>query len=89
MPDVGAPVQVVGAVQLMLRVEIDVAAEQARLDKEISRLEGEITRCSAKLANEGFVARAPASVVEQERARIAQFEDTLGKVREQRSKLKA
>ena len=89
LPDVGAPVQVVGAVQLMLRVEIDVAAEQARLDKEISRLEGEITRCSAKLANEGFVARAPASVVEQERARIAQFEDTLGKVREQRSKLKA
>ena len=87
LPDVGAPVQTVGTTQLMLRVEIDVEAERARLDKEIARLQGEITRCQAKLANEGFVARAPAAVVEQERLRISQFQDTVAKVQQQRAKL--
>ncbi|MET0185218.1 MAG: class I tRNA ligase family protein, partial [Achromobacter sp.] len=88
LPDVGAPVQVVGTTRLMLHVEIDVAAEQARLDKEIARIEGEIARAQAKLGNEGFVARAPAAVVEQERTRVAQFNETLTQVREQRARLK-
>lgn len=88
LPDVGAPVQVVGTTRLMLHVEIDVAAEQARLDKEIARIEGEIARAQAKLGNEGFVARAPAAVVEQERTRVAQFDETLTQVREQRARLK-
>ena len=42
-----------------------------------------MTKARAKLANEGFVARAPAAVVEQERARLSQFEATLAKVDEQ------
>jgi valyl-tRNA synthetase len=88
LPDIGAPVQVVDAVQLMLRVEMDVAAEQARLDKEITRLDAEIARCLNKLANQGFVARAPTAVVDQERQRMTQFTDTLDKMREQRRKLK-
>jgi valyl-tRNA synthetase len=87
LPDVGAPVQVVGASRLMLHVEIDVEAERARLDKEIARLEGEIAKANAKLSNASFVERAPAAVVEQEKARMAQFGETLTKVREQRSKL--
>jgi valyl-tRNA synthetase len=89
LPDVGAPVQVVGGTRLMLQVEIDVAAEKIRLDKEIARLEGEIGRATAKLSNEGFVARAPAAVVAQEKTRVAQFSETLTQVREQRAKLAA
>src|SRR5690606_32459822 len=87
LPDMGAPVQVVGDCRLMLHVEIDVEAERARLDKEIARLEGEIAKAQNKLDNPGFVARAPAAVVEQERGRIAQFGQTLEQVREQRSRL--
>ncbi|WP_251864476.1 valine--tRNA ligase [Achromobacter sp. Marseille-Q4962] len=87
LPDAGAPVQVVGGSRLMLRVEIDVAAERARLDKEIARLEGEMAKANGKLSNASFVERAPAAVVAQEKARVAQFGETLQKVREQRIKL--
>jgi valyl-tRNA synthetase len=87
LPDLGAPVQVVGTIQLMLHVEIDVAAERIRLDKEIERLEKEIAKATAKLSNESFVARAPAAVVEQEKTRLAQFSETLERVRTQRARL--
>lgn len=82
-----APVQIVGEHRLMLKVEIDVAAERARLDKEIARLQGEIAKASGKLSNPSFAERAPASVVEQERQRLAQFNATLEKVEAQRTKL--
>ena len=56
---------------LPLKGVIDIAAENARLDKEIDKLDGEITRFDKKLANQGFVAKAPAQVVETERERRA------------------
>ncbi|ANY15362.1 valine--tRNA ligase [Bordetella pseudohinzii] len=87
LPDAGAPVQVVGEARLMLHVEVDVVAERARLDKEIARLEGEIAKANGKLGNPSFVERAPAAVVEQEKGRVAQFNETLAKVRDQRAKL--
>ncbi len=87
LPDVGAPVQIVGQTQLMLRVEIDVDAERLRLGKEVQRLEMEIAKAQGKLSNASFVERAPAAVVEQEKARMAQFGETLAKVREQLAKL--
>lgn len=87
LPDDGAPVQVLGQTRLMLKVEIDVAAEKVRLDKEIARLEGEINKAQAKLTNESFVARAPAAVVEQEQQRVVQFGETLIQVKAQRVKL--
>ncbi|CAM5410422.1 Valine--tRNA ligase OS=Eoetvoesiella caeni OX=645616 GN=valS PE=3 SV=1 [Eoetvoesiella caeni] len=88
LPDVGAPVQVVDTTELMLHVEIDVDAERARLGKEIERLENEIAKANGKLSNASFVERAPAAVVEQEKVRVAQFGETLTKVREQLAKIK-
>jgi len=78
-----APVAVVGDARLCLFVEVDVAAEKARLGKEASRLEGEITKAKAKLSNEAFVAKAPPAVIEQENKRVAEFSATLEKVRAQ------
>lgn len=79
----GAPVQIVGTVELMLQVKIDVAAETERLTKEIKRLEGEIAKAQGKLSNENFVAKAPAAVIEQEQKRVADFGATLEKLKGQ------
>ena len=82
-----APVAIVGDFKLMLKVEIDLAAERERLSKEVARLENEVKKCEAKLGNERFVARAPAQVVETEKTRLADFTDLLTKVREQLNRL--
>jgi len=83
------PTAVVGDFRLKLIIEVDVAAESARLQKEISRLEGEIAKANAKLSNPSFVERAPSAVVAQEKERLANFSATLGKLRPQLDKLKA
>ncbi|NCP41226.1 MAG: valine--tRNA ligase, partial [Rhodoferax sp.] len=82
-----APVAVVGEARICLFMEIDVAAEKLRLGKELARLEGEIVKANGKLGNESFVARAPAAVIEQERKRLADFEATLAKVKDQLARL--
>ena len=82
-----APVAVVGEVRLCLFVEIDVAAEKARLSKEVARLQGEIGKANGKLSNEAFVAKAPPAVIEQENKRLADFTATLQKVQDQLARL--
>ncbi len=84
-----APVAVVGEARLCLFMEIDVAAEKLRLGKEVARLDGEITKATAKLSNEAFVAKAPPAVIDQERKRVADFTATLEKMREQLQRLGA
>jgi valyl-tRNA synthetase len=75
--DAMAPVAVVGETRLMLKVEDRPAAERERLAKEIEKLEKQISIAQNKLSNEGFVARAPAAVVDQEKQRVADFTATL------------
>jgi valyl-tRNA synthetase len=66
---------------------IDKAAELARLDKEILRLQGEVQRVGGKLSNAGFVDKAPAEVIEKERAKLAEAEQALGKLAEQHARI--
>ncbi|NCU65201.1 valine--tRNA ligase [Acidovorax sp. 210-6] len=82
-----APVAVVGEARLCLHMEIDVAAEKARLAKEVARIEGEIAKANGKLGNEAFVAKAPAAVLEQEKKRVADFSATLARLRDQLARL--
>ena len=82
-----APVAVVGEARLCLHMEIDVAAEKARLSKEAARIEGEIAKANGKLGNEAFVAKAPPAVIEQEKKRVADFGATLARLRDQLARL--
>ncbi len=89
LPELASPVAVLGDTRLMLHQEVDPKAERERLNKESQRLEGEIAKARTNLANPKFVERAPAKVVDEQRARLAGFESTLAKVRQQLEKLRA
>ena len=80
----GTPVSLtpVGEVYLPLEGLIDVAAEKTRLAREIAKIEQEVVRSESKLGNESFVARAPAEVVEQEKARLGEWHGKLAQLRE-------
>jgi len=84
-----APVAVLGQSRVCLFIEIDKAAESARLSKEALRLESELAKAQAKLSNEAFVAKAPPKVIEQEQQRIQDFTSTLAKIQDQLKRLAA
>jgi valyl-tRNA synthetase len=81
------PVAIAADVRLALQVEIDVAAEQARLAKEIARLRGEIAKAEVQLGNAKFVERAPTDVVAQMRERVAEFSRTVRRLEDQAARL--
>lgn len=66
---------------------IDKSTEPARIDKEIARLQGEVQRVGGKLSNAAFVEKAPAEVIDKERAKLAEAEQAQGKLAEQRSRI--
>jgi valyl-tRNA synthetase len=85
----GAPATPPGAVQVIVRQSvialplgdfIDVAAERARLAKEIAREERDASRLETKLANADFLERAPEDVVEENRDRLAETRSRIAKM---------
>jgi valyl-tRNA synthetase len=85
----GAPMALVGEIKLLLKIEVDLAAEQIRISKELVRIANEIDKCRQKLNNESFVARAPDEVVAQEKQRLAGFELNHEKLAAQLQRLKS
>ncbi|AEI44978.1 valine--tRNA ligase [Paenibacillus mucilaginosus] len=67
---------------------IDIGQEIARLEKELSTLHGEVERIEKKLSNQGFVAKAPAKVIEEEKAKLADYADKRDKVTARIAELK-
>jgi len=68
---------------------IDKNAELARLSKELQSKSDELGRCENKLANSGFIAKAPAAVVEKEQARAAELRNAIGSLEEQQQKIQS
>ena len=83
-----APVAVCNGVRLMLKVEIDKAAETARLSKEAEKLQKALDKLNAKLSKPGYTEKAPAHLVEKDKADLAELEDKMAKVQTQLAKLK-
>jgi valyl-tRNA synthetase len=78
-----------GRAELYLPLEglLDLDGERARLDRELAALDAERARAEAKLANPAFLEKAPAPVVAKARARLAEVDDALAKVRAQHTEL--
>jgi valyl-tRNA synthetase len=90
-PPKGAAPFVIGEATAALSIAefIDLAAEKARLTKEIATLEGDAERVRKKLGNPDFVARAPEEVVEENRERLAEAEEAQAKLRGALERLEA
>ena len=78
-----------GALKLLLPFEgtVDLAAERARLEREIEKRVRDLGKVEAKLANASFVERAPAPVVEKQRERAAELGRAVGRLRDQVERL--
>ena len=78
--DGGDPVATVGPVRVLPSAELDAEAVAARLERRRAELRGEVERAERKLGNEGFVAKAPAEVVEEERGKLERYKAELAEL---------
>ncbi|OAM44728.1 valine--tRNA ligase [Eikenella sp. NML99-0057] len=83
-----APVAVCNGARLMLKVEIDKAAETARLGKEAEKLQKALDKLNAKLSKPGYTEKAPAHLVEKDKADLAELEEKMAKLQNALAKLK-
>lgn len=84
-----AATALVGDMEVLVPIAglIDKEAELARLDKEIQKLSAEVQRTNGKLNNASFVEKAPAEVIDKERAKLAEAEQAILRLNEQRQKI--
>lgn len=83
-----APVAVCNGARLMLKVEIDKAAETARLSKEAEKLQKALDKLNAKLSKPGYTEKAPAHLVEKDKADLTELEAKMAKVQAALEKLR-
>lgn len=83
-----APVAVCNGARLMLKVEVDKAAETARLNKEAEKLQKAMDKLNAKLSKPGYTDKAPAHLVEKDRSELAELQDKMAKIQTALEKLK-
>ncbi|MDF2591792.1 MAG: valyl-tRNA synthetase [Clostridia bacterium] len=86
----GAVSVVIGGAEIFLPLEelVDMEKEKERLNKEKENLEKELQRVRGKLNNQGFVAKAPKEVIEEERAKEAKYQEMFEKVMERLNSMK-
>ncbi len=82
-----APIAICNGARMMLKVEVDKAAETARLTKEAEKLQKALDKLNAKLSKAGYVDKAPAHLVEKDRAELATLQEKLAKIAGQLGKL--
>jgi valyl-tRNA synthetase len=80
--DGGEPVAAIGSVKVLASEAVDGAAVVTRLEARRHELRSEVARAEGKLGNEKFVARAPAEVVEEERAKLERYRSELEELSE-------
>lgn len=81
-----APVAVCQGARLMLKVEVDKAAERLRLHKEAEKLQKKIDKIDAKLSKPGYAEKAPAHLVEKDRLELAELEEKMTQISKQLEK---
>ncbi|MFT7194734.1 MAG: valyl-tRNA synthetase, partial [Rheinheimera aquimaris] len=83
--------QLIGSMDLLIPMAglIDKDAELSRIAKQLEKTQQELSRVAGKLANEGFVAKAPEAVLEKERAKQAELEQAVTKLQAQQAEIAA
>jgi valyl-tRNA synthetase len=81
----------IGEMELLIPMAglIDKDAELARLQKALDKVSADLGRVQGKLSNEKFVGKAPAAVIDKEKAKLAEFEVTKAKLEKQKAEIES